>query len=237
MTRFTLLLIISLAISYISDISASEMSCSRFSYFCSTNQDTTDVQKLYNGRAWRNLYPKVIGDQYLFTKDFIPGTVTIDGQLFSKMSVKYDIFNDEILTITNRGIIIQLNKEMIDKFSFTFNNGSYNFRRFDADSVNSLSGYVNILCDGKISLYVKYRKELLLLAVEHKFDMFQEIHRIYVEKDDKIFLISSKRDLLNTLSDNKQQIKSFIRSRKLVVRKKDPWSFIPVIEYCNTLAL
>ncbi len=235
MTRIILLLIISL-ISYISDISASEISGTGSSYFCTDNQDTIDVQKLYNGRAWRNLYPKVIGDQYLFTKEFMPGTVTIDGQLFD-ISIKYDIFNDEILTINNRGIIIQLNKEMIDKFSFTFNNGSYNFRRFNADSINSLSGYVNVLCDGKISLYVKYRKEMLLLAVEHKFDMFQEVHRVYLEKDGKIFLISSKRDLMNTLIDNKQQIKSFIRSKKLIVRKKDPWSFIPVIEYCNTLAL
>ena len=33
------------------------------------------------------------------------------------------------------------------------------------------------------SLYVKYRKEILQLAVENKYDMFNQINRIYVRKD------------------------------------------------------
>jgi hypothetical protein len=190
---------------------------------------------LYNGRAWRNLYSKVVGDQFLFTKEFITGTVTIDGRIFTNMPIKYDIYNDEILTITDRGIIIQLNKEMIGRFSLGYNDMIYKFTRMEPDSVNALSGYLDVLYDGDVSLYVKHRKEILLLAVDHKSDLFQETHRVYLEKDGKIFLISSKSDLLNTLNDNKKQVRSFIRSKKLMVTKRNPWTFVPVVEYYDSL--
>jgi len=201
----------------------------------SVQQDTTDKQVIFNGRAWRNLYPKVIGDQFLFGKEFLPGTVTIEGRAFKNLLLRYDIYNDEILTITDHGIILQLNKEMVNRFSFTYLDKTYDFFRHDPDSVNTTGGFFNVLYDGGVSLYVKHRKEILLLAVENRFDLFQESHRIYLEKDGKMYLLSGKRDLLNTLEDNKKQIRSYIKSGKFTVTKKDPWSFVPVIEYYDSL--
>ena len=236
MIRTKFIIILCLLLFCVPDILASEPSGPESSYLYTDDQDTTDKQMLYNGRAWRNLYSKVIGDQFLFTKEFMTGTVTIDGKVFRNLPIKYDIFNDQILTITDRGIIIQLNKEMVSKFSVGYKNTVYKFARMDPDSVNALSGYVDILYDGNVSLYVKHRKEILFLAVDHKSDLFEESHRVYLEKDGKIFLISSKSDLLNTLIDNKKQVRSFIRSKKLMVTKRNPWSLVPVIEYYNSLA-
>ena len=84
--------------------------------------DTIDIQILYNGRAWRNLYYKIKGDQFLFSPEFLPGSVTIEGKTFSNLQLKYDIYNDELIIITDNGIILQLNKEMIDLFSMIFDN-------------------------------------------------------------------------------------------------------------------
>ena len=42
--------------------------------------DTIDIQLLYNGRAWRNLYYKIRGDQFLFSTEFLPGSVTVEGK-------------------------------------------------------------------------------------------------------------------------------------------------------------
>lgn len=197
--------------------------------------DTIDVQTLYNGRAWRNLYYRVRGDQFLFTSDFMPGSVTIHGKEFNNIQVKYDIYNDELLTFTGHGIIVQLNKEMTDLFNMNYNNQVYYFKRMDADSVNSLSGYVNILYNGPSPLYVKYRKEILMLAVENKFDLFNEIDRIYLQKDGKIIPINGKKEFLGLLKDHKQQVHSFIKSNKIRITKKNPESFKPVIEYYDKI--
>lgn len=198
-------------------------------------QDSVDKQVLYNGRVWRNLYSKVIEDQFLFTKEFLPGNVTIDGRSFSNIPIRYDIYNDEIMTISDRQLILQLNKEMTDIFTLKYNGKDYHFRRLDPDSLNSLTGYVNVLYDGNSSLYIKYRKEILLLEVDHKYDKFNELDKVYLEKDGKISLIRSKMDFLKTLKDHKLQIRSFIKSNRLVISKADPWTFIPVIEFYDQI--
>jgi hypothetical protein len=197
--------------------------------------DTTDVQLLYNGRAWRNLFYRVKGDQFLFSSEFLPGSVVIDEKEFNNLQVKYDIYNDELLTITDHGIIIQMNKEMIDFFSIKYNYQVFHFKRIDADSLNSLSGYFNVLYNGRTPLYVKYRKEILMLAVDNKFDLFNQINKIYLQKDGKFIQINSKKEFLGILKDQKQQIHNFIKTNKIRISKKNPESFKPVIEYYDKL--
>jgi hypothetical protein len=199
------------------------------------NHDSIERQILFNGRAWRNLYSKVKGDQFLFTPDLLPGNVTIGKNKFNNLRVKYDIYNDELLITTDHGIILQLNKEIVDCFDEVFTGKLYHFKRLDADSVNSLSGYVNVLYDGNVSLLIKYRKEILLLAVENKYDLFNQLHKVYLKKDGDIILINSKRDFLKQLEDHKQQVRTFIKTNKIKVTRKNPESFQPVVEYYDRL--
>jgi hypothetical protein len=206
-----------------------------FALASSEDHDSIEKQILYNGRAWRNLYSRIKGDQFLFTTDLLPGSVKIGKRTFDNLLVKYDIYNDELLTITDHGIILQLNKEMIDYFDMKYFGKVYLFKRLDADSINVLSGYVNVLYDGSISLFVKYRKEILLLAVENKFDLFNQMQKIYLKKDGEIILINSKRNFLNQLEDRKQQVRTFIKSNKIKITKKNPESFQPVVEYYDKL--
>jgi len=197
--------------------------------------DTIDIQMLYNGRAWRNLYYRVKGDQFLFSPEFLQGSVTIEGKLFENIPLKYDIYNDEILTISDNGIILQLNKEMIDQFTMKYENQVLSFRNLVADTVSSLSGYVNVLYDGGISLIIKYRKEILTLAVENKYDMFNQISRVFVEKDGEITKVDSKGELIKLLEDQKHLVRSYIRSNKIRVSRKYPESFKPVIQFYDKL--
>ncbi len=197
--------------------------------------DTIDIQTLYNGRAWRNLFYKVRGDQFLFSPEFLPGSVTINGKLFENIPLKYDIYNDELLVITDHGIILQLNKEMIEKFTLNYENQVLNFRNFDPDSVNSLPGYVNVSYEGGISLYIKYRKEILSLAVENKYDLFNPVSKVFVRKDGEIIKVDSKGELLKLFEDQRHQVRSFMRNSKLRVSRKYPETFKPVIEYYDKL--
>jgi hypothetical protein len=199
------------------------------------NQDTTGKQILYNGRLWRDLYYRVKGDQFLFTSALLPGTVTIEGRLFRNVLVSYDIYKDELLAMNNNGLMIQLNKEKIDEFNFEYNFRRYQFENLEADSLNNLEGYVNVLFDGKMSLFVKYWKEIDMLAVENKYDQFYQVHRIYLRKEGIIYPIRGKRYFLKHLSDRKQQVRNFIKTNKLQVTKKDPDSFVPVLEYYTNL--
>lgn len=197
--------------------------------------DTIGKQILYNGRAWRNLYYRIKGDQFLFSTEFLSGSVSIDGKSFNNLQLRYDIYTDELMLITDRGIIIQLNKEMIDSFSLSYNDKVYFFRNLEADSLSTLSGYFNLLYEGKSELYVKYRKEILLLAVDNKYDLFNQLNRVYLRKDGVFIQVNGKRDLMGLLRDRKHEVRDFIKSNKIKISRKEPEAFAPVIEYYDKL--
>ena len=140
------------------------------------------------------------------------------------------------MTPTNHGVILQLNKEMVDSFTIIFENKTYNFTKIQEDSLKVLKGYVNVLYKGKSALYVKYKKEIQLLADEGKYDLFFQTYRIYLLKDGIVHQINSKSDLFKILNEDKTQIRDFIKKNKLNVSKKMPESFIPVIRYYDSIS-
>jgi hypothetical protein len=201
-------------------------------------QDTlVENQILYNGKVWRNLYYKVREDQFLFSKDFLTGSVTIIGKTFNNIALRFDIYNDEIMTPTNLGFILQLNKEMVDSFSLAFQNRTYHFTRIAEDTLRTFKGYLNVLYHGKTKLYVKFKKEISQLSVDGKYDEFYQTHRIFFEKDSIIHLVSGKRDFLNLMGENKSQIRSFVKKNRLPFSIKYPESFLPVMEYYDSMSL
>jgi len=198
-------------------------------------QDTVDRQLLLNGRVWRNLYYKVRGTQFMFTDTFLNGDIVINGKIFRDCGVKYDLLNDELLTMAGHNIIIQLNKEMVKSFTINYNQSTLNFVKLDKDSINDLNGYVNVLYQGNDALYVKYRKVILLLAVDNKYDEFNQTQKIYVKKDGRFYPVGNKNDVIDLYSAYRQQIKNYIRINRLKVSKSNPESFIPLIKFCDKL--
>ncbi len=194
-----------------------------------------DNHILFNGRVWRNRYNRIMEDQFLYSKDFLQSSVTIGGKTFIEVPLRYDIYNDEISTPTNRGLIIQLNKEVIDSFSIYFQNSNHLFTKIQGDSLKELKGYVNVLYAGKSSLYVKYKKEIELLAVEKKYDRFFQTQKIYFVKDNIVNQISGKREFFKIIADNKKQVRAFIKKNGLSLTRKEPESFVPVIQYYDSL--
>lgn len=194
-----------------------------------------DNQLLYNGKIWRNLYYNIRGDEFLFSKDFLKVTVYMNGKKFNNIDIKYDIYNDEIISMLNPGTYVQLNKEMVTGFDILFNNIKYHFTKLTNDSLLTLNGYVNVLYEGKTALYLKYKKEISLLAVENKYDEFNQVQFLYFMKDGISYRISGKKELFRLLNDKKIQIRDFIKQNKVKAKKNNPESFISILEYYDSL--
>ncbi|HEX7493491.1 MAG TPA: hypothetical protein VF346_04660 [Bacteroidales bacterium] len=194
-------------------------------------------QILYNGRLWHNLYQEIKGDQFLFSNGYLPGSLTINCKSYNNLGIRYDIYNDEIITLTNHGSNLQLNKEMVDSFSLVYNLKTYRFKNSMEDSLPGIKGYIYVLYKGKSALYVKYKKEIQPLAVDNKYDLFKQTYRIYFVKAGTVNQINSKNELLKVLYEDKAQIKDFIKKNKLKISKYEPESFIPVIRYYDSLSL
>lgn len=199
----------------------------------SDTQDTLrDNQLLYNGRIWRDLNYMVQGDPFLLTDSFVKGDLTVRGKKFFGINLKYDIYKDEVLIPMSSGRILQLNKAMVDGFSFTWKNRKYSFTKLPGDSA---LGYLHILYSGRSALYVKYRKKIGKLAEQGKFDKFYQTDQAYYVQGGIIHTLSGKKDLKIALKSDNDLIKSFMRKNKLKIKKSNPESYIPVIHYLDNI--
>jgi hypothetical protein len=125
---------------------------------------------------------------------------------------------------------------MVDSFSLVSAFKTYRFINLQEDSLPGLKGYVNVLYKGKSALYLKYKKEIQLLAVDDKYDLFYQTYRIYLLKGGVVHQITNKRDLLKVFYEDKARIKEFLKKNRARIAKKEPESFIPVIRYYDSIS-
>jgi len=236
MTRFFRILPIVTVVILLLDSNEAAFAGSGIGKYCFSNPDTVPVnQFLYNGRIWRNKYFYIKGDPYLFAPAMLDGSVKVNNKSFNNVRIQYDIYSDELLSLNNHNVIIQLNKEIVDEFTISYAGTEYHFRRIDDNGQGPPTGYVNILYDGETTLLVKYFKTIELRAVENKYDSFSGAHKIYVKKDGKPVFIRNRKQLLDLFDDKKREIKTYLRENSLKVSGKLPASFIPVVEYYDRL--
>jgi hypothetical protein len=192
-------------------------------------------QILYNGILWTNKYHKFEGDQYLFSDIFLPGSLSFNNHQFRNLEIRYDILSDEIMIPWDRDVIVQLNKEMVDSFTLVFENKVYRFLNFRNDSLLGSGGYFNILYQGRSALYVKYNKSITTVITEKSDGYFNQIVHLFLVMDGKDYKINRLKDVMNLVPGANEQIRKFIRSKKLKVTIKNPESFVPVIRYYDSL--
>jgi hypothetical protein len=237
MQRPAIIFLLSILLFAGSDVYGKISSCPGRNRISGSATDTIkENQVLYNGRLWRNIYFMVQGDQFLFSKEFLPGSVSINGKTFSNIDLKYDIFKDEIITPADTGGIVELNKEMVDSFKISFQNKIYQFISIRQDTSKRSKSYFNVLYIGKSALYLKYNKKIAKLEVEGKYDKFYQESRIYLVKGSIFLRVTGKNELMKILSDNKVLVKDFISKNRLNISEKEPESFIPVIRYYDSIS-
>jgi hypothetical protein len=233
-----LLLVISIIFIFSFNIFGTSVQNNKTVASCSSleEQDTIpDKQLLLNGRIWRSLYSNIRGDEFLLSKEWLNGGLNINDMTFKNVLLRYDIYNDQLITMINQGTFLQLNKELIKGFILPFENKKYFFENFGNGSGNPIKGFAQVLYKGKICLILKQTKQIKLLAVEKKYDEFYQLQSLYILKDGMFHHISGKKSLFNVLSDKEKQLHDFMKENRIRARKRKPESFIPVLEFYDSL--
>jgi len=203
-----------------------------------TEQDTLkENQSLYSGKVWKNMYRRINGDQFLFADYFLDGTVTANGRTYKNLKIKYDVFSDEILIPVDLEEIVQLNKEIIDSFSISYENRVYRFEKIYVDSLkktNDFNGYFRVLYNEKSALYLKYIKHISSNITDKSDGDFIQTNKVYIVKNNIVYPVLSKNDVLKALNTDKALLKKYLRSNKLKISKNNPESFIPLIKFFDS---
>jgi len=207
-------------------------------YLISDNvRDSVERQILYNGRLWRTPNINAEGHQYFKSPEFVQGSVIIGEYTFNNIKLKYDIFNDGLLLQKRDGFILLLNKELIDSFSMTYDDGIFNFVSFNKNSDNRPDGYTNILLDSDIKIYVKYKKVIIPTQITNGLPEFRNDNSVFINKDGHYHNIDTRKDLLDLFNEYERKLmKKFIRDNLVKITAKDPDCFRRVIEYYESIS-
>jgi hypothetical protein len=204
-------------------------------YSSDIQMNIPEKQMILNGRIWRNQYTKASGDQFFLTNNFVKGSVVFNGEKFDNLDLMYDLAGDElIMSIISHPTII-VNKEMVDSFDIIIGNRNYHIINAGTDTSGPLRGYVNVLYTGPSTLFVKYIKKLQPLAVDGRYDLFYQEHSMYLRNNNEILSFENKGDFLNILEDRKEQLKEYMKTGKIKLSRKDPDTFVPLLEYYDSL--
>jgi hypothetical protein len=182
-------------------------------------QESAGTQSiLYSGVRHEGYTADIQGSAYFMSEEWKRGNVYFDDILFNDVPLRYDEVKDELLTLLPDGkIAISLVGERVDRFTIE----GHTFIRLDSNN-NSLQGFYDLLRNGKTSVLVKRRKILNENATRDGIikNLLSE-DKYYLKTGDKYFAVRSIGNVLDALSDKRNEIKLLIKNRKLDM-KNDP---------------
>ena len=170
---------------------------------------------LYNGTEYVGFDRSIKGNEYFGSDDWEEGNIFYDGQLYKKVFLRYDLYDDGVLTehFGRNGYYakVQLIKEKVGYFDLL----GHHFVHIEPDSAeNSIlrAGFYDVLYDGSTKVLVKRIKEIQQSDSGNTLqEEFSERNRIFVEKEGQYFSVKSKRSVIKVLKDQKKDLRRFAR--------------------------
>lgn len=207
-----------------------------------TRVESTEI---IDGVATHNYSSKstipINGSPFL-NENFTAGVLELyDGSKSGEVLLRYNISKDLFEILRNEDTLT-LVRPFAVKYIY-FNDEVFIFDpKLREDTERIYNGYFQLRVDGKLSLYIKRRKEL-------SFDSFAQNYKggsgtkeyYYIDKvsyvgktkKGKAFLLNSSKKLLKNLHDYKAEVKTFIKVNKIKFKKEE--DIVKVIEYYNSL--
>jgi len=190
---------------------------------------------LYNGIEYTPYSRHTEGFPYYLSESPITGSILYGNHLFNKVGLQYDI-------LTNKVIIehpfysssIQLIDENISEFKL----GDKKFIHLVTDSAkaNISSGYYQVLYDGNSQCLAKRKKTIVQKVKNGELEVkFNESAKLYIRKNDKYFLVTSKKSLKDLFVGQSTSVRQFLRKNKLNFRLDKENTIVKVAAYYDGL--
>lgn len=169
---------------------------------------------LYNGVEYIETYRSSRENhKFLGSPEFVKGTVDYDGQLFYGVSMKYNVFDDELLVrLPNRRgeSIIQLLRS--NTGGFTIVNKQFVNINDPVATSNRITGFYEILFTTKaFILYKKYGKNRhkRFQANSVVYDFLESKDQFLLLRDEQYIPISARRDISDIFPQFKKDLKNY----------------------------
>ncbi|WP_313113667.1 hypothetical protein [Aequorivita sediminis] len=183
---------------------------------------------LFNGTEFTDLFLNTDGTyRYFKGYDYVRGTINYNGEFYSNVLLKYDLFEDNLIT-HSEGKLSVFNVKLIPNFITSFSIYDRNFVKIAALNL-PLAGngfFEEAYLGNQFKLYIKHSKRKkdkpLKSGVQYQFS----INNYYLLRvDGNYAVINSIKDLRRALPEREDDIRKFYKSYKKLY-KANPDSFM-----------
>jgi hypothetical protein len=193
---------------------------------------------LYNGRYYTEFYPlNTIDNQYLTSRQFESGTVTLRGVTYSDLLLNYDIFNQQLLLKYRSNPSFKPVIIVSDAWLETFSVKDKKFRIYPiSDEEKRIyqeigSGQIRIL------YFWKKYSHLENTIGGPKMTFTNPVREMNLFTDGKIIKYWNNRSFIDLFSPEKKEvIKEYLHGHRINVKKASDKIMEELINFCNTLA-
>ena len=192
---------------------------------------------IYAGELEPLYLNRLEGHPYLDTKDYRKGTLAFDGIVYPGVEMRLNVYLEKLIVLSpDRRLHVIVPSERI-RFVHLPGYDLY-YMEPKGEKRNYPEGFYVRLYAGKYALWKRSTKGLERRMEELTLtDLFVEKISYYICRDGVYYPVSGKRSLFNLFKENKNELKRYIKERRLSFGDERERSLIDVVEYCETLNL
>jgi hypothetical protein len=189
---------------------------------------------LINGKQYVFNVFQVEGHQFLGNENFIKGTLTLKGETYHNLDLRYDIYNQELtLRFTNQfesqKIIIVSNAWLTG-----FTMGDKKFELIDDE--NGTKRIYQTLGTGNVRVIYSWKKDLRLNTSNGLYSFTRPFRGSYILIDDIKHQYLTNRGFAKVFGENiSPMVKKYLRQNRIKVAKADDLVIEELINYCNSI--
>ena len=192
-----------------------------------------DNAQIYHGSEYIRNGQKASGFPYFESDSMQKGSVNYLGNLYTDMSLFYNLVTDEII-IPNylHNALLVLPPDKVD--SFTIGNHVFLEMIHKQNQGLPTDGFYEQLFAGEPGIYVRREKRLVVGSGSEESKYIQ-YNTYYLRRNGLFYLVDDKKALLNLLKDQDDLLKKFIRANKLKFKKDLETSLVLTTAYYSRI--
>jgi hypothetical protein len=198
-----------------------------------SNPKTLDPT-IINGKQYVFNVFHVEGHQFLENDNFINGTLTIKGETYENLELRYDIYNQELtLRFTNQ---FESQKIIVvsDAWLTSFTMGDKKFE-LTADE-SGVKRIYQTLGKGNTRVIYTWKKDLRLNTSNGLYSFTRPFRNSYILIDDFKHQYHTNRGFAKAFGkDISPIVKKYLRQNRIKVAKADDIVIEELINYCNSI--
>jgi len=183
---------------------------------------------VFNGLQYYDKF-QVKGDKHQFFKHkfFIYGSLIYKGEPYFDLSIKYDLYADELLIknleVTNAPVTL-IDKQFIQQFEL--NGHQFINLAFDLNEHKRISGFFEVLLEHHgISVFKKYTKKMSRIVDGEVSYEFKEQYAYYLRFNENYYQLKKTNSLVSIFPEYKVPLRNSFRQYSNL-RKTDPDTYL-----------